>query len=383
MAYSTSDIRNVCLVGPSNAGKTQLAERLLHTGGAIAEYGSVDKGNTVSDFTEREKQLGHSQYPSICHLDHGGIHVNLIDTPGYRDFFGRALSVLPAAETAAVVINAQEGIEMIARRMMDAAKKQRLCRMIIINKIDADDLDLEALVAEIRSTFGAECLPLNLPSADGKSVVDCFFQPSGDATLFSDVASAHTEIVDQVVEVDEELMELYLEQGQELKPEQLHEPFEKSLREGHLVPICFVSANTGAGIAQLLKIFEELMPNPTEGNPPRFLQGEGDDAKEVVTDRQTRTPMRLLTCSWSTSIRSRVELGIFRIHQGTIRTGNQLFVGDARKPIKVNQLLKLNGGTHVPDQHRCAGRYLRHTARRRRRTMGPCCTTPTTRIIST
>ena len=76
MAYSTSDIRNVCLVGPSNAGKTQLAERLLHTGGAIAEYGSVDKGNTVSDFTERERQLGHSQYPSICHLDHGGIHVN-------------------------------------------------------------------------------------------------------------------------------------------------------------------------------------------------------------------------------------------------------------------------------------------------------------------
>ena len=192
MAYSTSDIRNVCLVGPSNAGKTQLAERLLHRGGAIAEYGSVDKGNTVSDFTEREKQLGHSQYPSICHLDHGGIHVNLIDTPGYRDFFGRAISVLPAAETAAVVINAQEGIEMIARRMMNAAKKQRLCRMIIINKIDADDLDLESLLAEIRSTFGAECLPLNLPSADGKSVVDCFFQPSGDATLFSDVASAHT-----------------------------------------------------------------------------------------------------------------------------------------------------------------------------------------------
>ena len=346
MAYSTNDIRNVCLVGASNAGKTQLAERLLHTGGAIAEYGSVDKGNTVSDFTEREKQLGHSQYPSICHLDHGGIHVNLIDTPGYRDFFGRALSVLPAAETAAVVINAQEGIEMIARRMMDAAKKQRLCRMIIINKIDADNLDLESLVAEIRDTFGAECLPLNLPSADGKSVVDCFFQPSGDATLFSDVASAHTEIVDQVVEVDEELMELYLEQGQELKPEQLHAPFEKSLREGHLVPICFVSANTGVGIAQLLKIFEELMPNPMEGNPPRFLQGEGDDAKEVVLtpDPDAHAIAHVFMVNIDPF---KGKLGIFRIHQGTIRTGNQLFVGDARKPIKVTQLLKLNGGTHV------------------------------------
>ncbi|MBT8088101.1 MAG: 50S ribosome-binding GTPase, partial [Gammaproteobacteria bacterium] len=122
MPYATNEIRNVCLVGPSNAGKTQLAEALLHAGGAIASCGSVNKGDTVSDFTARERDLGHSQYSAVCHLDHGGIHVNLIDTPGYRDFYGRALSVLPAAETAAVVMNAQEGIEMISRRVMDAAR---------------------------------------------------------------------------------------------------------------------------------------------------------------------------------------------------------------------------------------------------------------------
>ena len=91
MAYQTSDIRNVCLVGPSNGGKTQLAEALLHAGGAIATCGSVDKGDTVSDFTPRERALGHSQYPAVCHLDHGGIHVNLVDTPGYRDFYNRSL----------------------------------------------------------------------------------------------------------------------------------------------------------------------------------------------------------------------------------------------------------------------------------------------------
>ena len=144
MAYSSTDIRNVCLVGPSNAGKTQLAEALLYAGGAITACGSVDQGDTVSDFTKREQQLGHSQYSSVCHFDHQGIHVNLIDTPGYRDFFGRALSILPAAETAAVVINAQAGIEMVSRRMMEAANEQRLCRMIIVNKIDAEDVNLEA-----------------------------------------------------------------------------------------------------------------------------------------------------------------------------------------------------------------------------------------------
>jgi elongation factor G len=346
MAYSTSDIRNVCLVGPSGAGKTQLAEVLLHAGGAIPEIGSVNKGTTVSDHTDRERDLGHSQYTSLCHLDHGGVHVNLIDTPGYRDFFGRALSVLPAVETAAVVINAQSGVEMVARKMMQAAHDQQLCRMIIVNKIDLEGVDLEALLEEIREAFGTECLPLNLPSADGSKVVDCFFQPEGDETAFSDVTTAHTQLVDQVVEVDDELMELYLEQGEELEPEQLHDPFEKALREEHLIPVCFVSAETGAGIKQLLNIVERLMPNPMEGNPPTFLKGEGDDAVEV--DVTPDAGAHAIGHVFKIDIDPfKGRLGVFRIHQGTIKPGNQLYVGDARKPIKVNQLLKINGGEHV------------------------------------
>jgi len=346
MAYTSSDIRNVCLVGPSNAGKTQLAEALLHAGGAIPECGSIEKGTTVSDFTPREKQLGHSQYAAVCHLDHGGIHVNLIDTPGYRDFIGRGLAVLPSVETAALVINAQDGVDMICRKMMDAAKAQGLCRMIIINKIDAEELNLKKLLTEIREAFGQECLPLNLPSADGSSVVDCFFTPDDVPTMFSDVDTAHTQIVDQVVEVDEALMEVYLEQGQELEPEQLHDPFEKSLREGHLIPVCFVSAKTGSGIKQLLHVFEALMPNPMEGNPPTFLKGEGENAEEVVIspDPDAHAIAHVFMVNIDPF---KGRLGTFRIHQGTIRPGNQLFVGDARKPIKVNQLLKINGGTHV------------------------------------
>jgi len=345
MAYSSTDIRNVCLVGSGNAGKTQLAEALLYAGGAITSCGSVDQGDTVSDFTEQEHRLGHSEYSSVCHLDHKGIHVNLIDTPGYRDFYGRALSVLPAVETAAIVINAQTGIDLVSRRMMKVAQAQRLCRMIIVNKIDADELDLKALLDEIQSAFGPECLPLNLPAADGDGVVDCFFQPEGADTAFSSVESAHTEIIDQVVEVDEALMEVYLEQGEDLEPEQLHEPFEKALREGHLVPICFVSARTGAGIPELLDVFERLMPNPMEGNPPLFLKGEGEEVEEVVVtpDPDSHVIAHVVMINIDPF---KGRLGIFRIHQGTIKPGNQLYVGDARKPIKVNQLLKLNGNQH-------------------------------------
>jgi len=342
MNYKSEDIRNVCLVGPSNAGKTQLVEALLFAGGSLQQCGSVDRGDTVSDFTAREQALGHSQYSSICHLDHEGIHVNLIDTPGHRDFYGRALSVLPAADTAAIVINAQSGIELVTQRMMKAAKKQGLCRMIIVNKIDVEDVNLEGLLAEIQSTFGAECLPLTLPSADGTDVVDCFFQPTGAEPAFGSFETAHTQIVDQVVEVDEDLMEIYLEQGQELQPEQLHDPFEKALREGHLIPVCFVSAKTGAGISQLLEVFERLMPNPLECNPPKFLKGEGDSAEEVVVTSDTNA--HTLAHVFMINIDPfKGRLGVCRVYQGSIKTGAQLFVGDARKPIKVSQLLKING----------------------------------------
>jgi elongation factor G len=345
MAYSSSDIRNVCLVGPGNSGKTQLTEALLHAGGAISECGSVDRGDTVSDFTPRERELGHSQFASVCHLDHDGIHVNLIDTPGYRDFYGRALAIMSAVETAAIVIDAQSGIERIALKMMNAASEQRLCRMIIVNKIDAEDVNLAALLEDIQSTFGPECLPMNLPSADGESVVDCFFRHSPAETAFGSVEAMHTQIIDQVVEVDEDLMELYLEQGEDLKPEQLHDPFEKALRDDHLIPICFVSAKTGAGIKELLEVFERLMPNPAEGKPPQFLKGEGDDAEEVTVsaDPDKHVIAHVVKVNIDPF---KGRLGIFRIHQGTIEPGNQLFVGDARKPIKVNQLLKINGNHH-------------------------------------
>ena len=345
MPYSTAEIRNVCLVGPSHAGKTLLTEALLHAGGKIPEKGSIEKGTTVSDVTNREKEIGHSQSNSVCHLDHEGIHVNLIDTPGYRDFYGRALSVMPAAETAAVVINATQGVEEMARRMMNAAHDQRKCRMIIVNKIDAEGVDIEKVFNDIQEAFGKECLPMNLPSADGTKVVDCFFQLEGDETAFSSVAEAHTQIVDQVVEVDEEPMEIYLEQGQELKPEQLHDPFEKALREEHLVPVCFVSAETGVGIRQLLQIFERLMPNPTEANPPIFLKGEGEDAKEVIVDPDPNA--HAIAHVFMLNIDPfKGRLAFFRIHQGTITAGNQLFIGDARKPFKATQLLKVNGQTH-------------------------------------
>jgi elongation factor G len=342
--YATSNIRTVALVGQGGSGKTTLAEALLLASGAIKEAGTVERGTTVSDFDPLEKAWQHSLRASILHLDTQDTRVHVVDTPGFPDFIGQAIGALDAVETAAVVVSAQSGIEMIASRMMDWAAKRRLCRLVVVNKIDAENVDLPALLALIQSTFGKECLPINLPAGGGKRVVDCFFNPDGESD-FSSVGQAHRALVDQVVEVDEDLMSLYLEQG-EIAADELHAPFEKALREGHLVPVCFVSAKTGAGVAELLDVLVKLAPNPAEGNPPLFYKGEGDAATEFRSEPDPKK--HVLAHVFKVVMDPFVgKLGIFRVHQGTVTRDTQLFVGDGRKPFKVGHLFMLQGGRNV------------------------------------
>src|SRR6185437_4712230 len=174
MGYTTQGIRNIALVGQAGSGKTLLTEALLLQAGAIRAKGSLQRGTTVSDHDPQEKRLQHSLDPAICSFDLGEAHINLIDTPGYPDFLGRTFSVVEAVESVAVVMNAASGIDSVTQRLMDLARERELCRLIIINKIDTKDADAEALLAELRRTFGSECLALNLPADGGASVVDCF-----------------------------------------------------------------------------------------------------------------------------------------------------------------------------------------------------------------
>jgi elongation factor G len=345
MSKATGDIRNIALVGHAGTGKTLLAEALLLGAGAIRAKGSLARGTTVCDHDPQARRLLHSVDSTLCWLETGGALVHLFDTPGYPDFIGRTLPVLEAVETAAVVTSAVAGVEPMTQRMMDVARERGLCRVVVINKIDARDADAEATLAELREHFGRECLPVNLPAAGGTRVVDCFFHNEGEATDFSSIRQAHTEIVDQVVEMDDELMALYLEQGEELAPEQLHDPFEKALREGHLVPVCFVSAETGAGIPELLEVMARLMPNPAEGNPPPFLKGDGEAAQrvDVVPDPGRHAIAHVFKVNMDPYVG---KLGLFRVHQGTIKAGAQLFVGDARKPVKIAHLFRMQGKDH-------------------------------------
>ena len=346
MSYSTASIRNVALAGHPAAGKTTLFEALLQAGGTLQTAGSVERGSTVSDFDPMEKQRGHSMDAAIASTDHGGIHLNLIDTPGYPDFRGPALSALAAVETVLVVVDADRGVEYGTRRMLEYAKARNLCRAIVINKIDHADADAAGVLDALRSDIGPECLPLNLPADGGKRVVDCFGSNTGESDL-GPVADWHQKIIDQVVEINETVMEHYLDLGEGgLSGQELHDAFEQCLREGHLVPVLFCSARSGVGVRELLDVAERLFPNPAEANPPAFqkLNGHGPEPVEARPDPSAHVIADVFKIVNDPFVG---KLGVFRVYQGTVKKDTQLFVDDGKKPFKVGHLFKLKGKEHV------------------------------------
>jgi elongation factor G len=344
--YSTESIRALALVGHGGAGKTTLAEALLFKAGAISAQGSVEKGNTVCDFDAQEKSAGHSLNSALVNFAWEGVHVHLIDTPGYPDFAGQATAALAGVETAIIVINAQTGIELATERMMRAAQARGLARMIVINKIDADNVDLPALVSQIRERFGKQCLLLDLPAHGRRDVVEVLEHAAGDAD-FDSIAHAHRELIDQLVEEDESLLARYLEEGKDPDAKELHAPFEKALREGHLVPILFTSARTGAGIGELLHVLASLAPNPAEGNPPPFYKGEPGGTGEAFAAMPDATKHVLAHVFKVIADPYMGKVGIFRVHQGTMKKDGQLFVGDGKRPFKVAHLYQLQGKDYI------------------------------------
>lgn len=354
-SYATTDIRNITLVGGAGTGKTTLVEQLLVAAGAIKVAGTIEQGSTVCDHDPIAKELHHSVDSSIVHVRHQGAEINLIDTPGSPGFLGKSITAFPAAETIAIVLDSGKGIDMVARRLMTIAEGRNLPCMIIVNKIDHATThpdELHELLAALQETFGPICRPINLPAGNGTSVVDCYRGVEGTSDLGS-VADFHTAIVEQIVEVEEETLNAYLA-GESLPDGKLHEVFEKALRERHLIPVCFTSAKSGAGVKLLLDAFADLCPNPTEGNPRPFEYEEEGQVKPWFAKADPTMPA-VSHVFKVTSDPYVGKLAVFRVHQGTVRKDSHPKIDDGKKPIRIAHLFKLMGSKHVEVDQLVAG----------------------------
>ena len=340
--YSTENLRTLALVGHGSCGKTSLIEAMLYRSGMIPELGSVERGNTMCDNDALEKEVGHSIRLAVAHVDTAmadltPVRIHILDTPGYPDYLGQDLSALDAVKSVCAVSDPTRGPELLTRRMMEAAKERGLCRMIVINKFDLPDADLEKCLEELRETWGPGVLPINLPTRNRTHVIDCFDREDGDSDIMT-VEDVHRAFIERVVEEDDEMLERYLEEGH-VDPRLLHPLVTKALREGHVIPVCFTSAKNLIGIRDFMKVIIRHLPHPGEANEALFQKKDGSPFR-TYPDKNLPVIAQVFKIVNDPFIG---KIGVFRVHQGTIRRDSVLYVDDSKKPIKATRPLILQG----------------------------------------
>jgi elongation factor G len=288
-SYKVDDIRTIALVGHEVTGKTSLADALLWKAKAVDRRGCVDDGTSISDFDDQEKALKYSIDSSILHLDHQGKRVYIIDTPGKPDFIGAAYGAMSAVETVAIVISATAGIQVNTRRLFEEAGKRGLARLLIINKLDGDNINFTQLVQNIRETFGKNCVLFTAPIGVGpqfSGVVSVITPPAKvPEGCTVDFAAERSLLVDAIVESDEKLMEKYMSEGN-ITDDELIAAIPHELAEETIVPIFCTSAkkDKDIGIVELLDNIVKDFPSPISGRHHRFLNADKTEAEVVPSE---------------------------------------------------------------------------------------------------
>jgi len=349
---NTNNFRNIVLLGHAGSGKTSLAEAILHKTGASNRLGCVDDKTSVCDYYDEEKEHQHSIQSAVVNAGHGGKLLNIIDTPGSPDFIGPAIKAIPAAETAVIVISAAAGIETNTRKLFNLAAAADMPRLIVVNKIDAENIDLPGLLKNIQESFGSQCRCADLPAADKASVIDCIENETGDSPLM-DVAQAHTELIESVIEADDDLMESYLG-GEEISADKIASVFVEALKAGTLIPIVFTNARKEIGIAELLDIIVRYTPAPGQAKPVQLKSGE------TITQLKADPvgPLAGLVFRTGFDPRSNMKYSTIRIFSGTLKShilksqggeNNEIDTGIAGDIITLAKVDELQTGDLIHD----------------------------------
>jgi elongation factor G len=344
MVRNIADIRNIAFCGHGHAGKTSLVDHLLASTGAVKGNPSVDSGTSICDFDEEEKQHKYSIEASVVHLDHAGKRFNLIDAPGYPDLVGQMIGALRAVETAAIVIDAHAGIKVNTRRAWREAEHAGCGRIIVLTKLDADNVNLQALVDQIRETFGTGCALLNVPIGVGdalRGVVSTLEIPADTAGAVIDPKTLNESLIESIVEVDEAAMERYFE-GTLPTADELAALMVRAIASGTLTPIVCTSVKKNVGIKELLEVLAK------EALPPTAVTRKAlKDGDEVTLKPDPAAPLAAQV--FKTRIDPFVQkLSFIRVYAGTLKGGATVHTSHARKGVKIGPLLEMQGGASHP-----------------------------------
>jgi elongation factor G len=342
MARNVADIRNIAICGHGSAGKTTLVDHLLVESGAVKGNPSVDAGTSICDFDEEEKHHKHSIEAAVVHLDHAGKRINLIDTPGYPDLVGQMIGSLRAVETALIAIDAHAGIKVNTRRAWQEAGRAGCGRMIVITKLDTENIDFPGLLAAIKETFGNGCVLLNVPLGLGESlkgVASTLKPPASADGAAVDPREVNESLIESIIEVDEKMMERYFE-GEIPSTEELSKLMVQAIAAGTLTPIVCVSTKKGVGVAELLEVLATAALPPTA--VPRKASTNGD---EVTLKPDPAAPLAAQV--FKTRIDPFVQrLSFLRIYAGTLKRDSTVHASAARKGVKLAALLEMQGSAN-------------------------------------
>lgn len=346
-------VRNIALVGHGGSGKTTLAEALLFVGGATKRMGAVEKGTTVFDYEPEEVERGISLGLAVATVDWNGTRINIIDSPGATEFSGDARTALRSADLALFAVSAVDGVEVQTEALWRAAEEEGIPRAIVITKLDRERASYQRVLQELRDSFGKSVAPIQVPIGAEESLTGLVRVASERAYTYAGgsvkgelvdlpdevaelVHTAHTGLIETVVETDDQMMEAYFE-GKEPTREQVVDTIHDGIIGGEIHPVLVTSAQKLVGIDILAEFILDYGPNPLERSIPPLVSGE---EIEVAADGPV---LAYVFKTISDPFVGRISL--FRIYSGSARADEELDVARGGK-VRLHNLFKLQGKDH-------------------------------------
>ena len=351
MAYDTKNIRNVVLLGHSGSGKTTFAETMLFESGGIKRRGTVEDKSTISDYTNIEQERGNSIFSTLMHANWRDGKINIIDTPGFDDFVGEVVSSLKVADLGLMLLNARSGVEVGTELIWDYIEKYKTPTVFIVNQLDHEKADFEVTLEQAQNRFGANVVPIQFPLNAGEGfnkIVDALRmimyvfpedggKPTKEAIPESAIGRAqemHNALVEAAAENDEELMELYFENGS-LSEKELARGLKLALVNQEIFPVFCVSSTNNMGSGRIMGFINDIGPSPAD-RPDASLEEEGvlncdADGDATIFIYKTISEPQVGNVSY------------FKVYSGVLEAGGELENQSTRTTERFNQLYISNG----------------------------------------